>query len=78
MIIVPPADNRRLSPLTPPTPPPFSSFLRSPSPAHRPGFQPRRAKQRQLGVGGHEGVRRRAVDAHRRHLLAARAAARIL
>lgn len=58
--------------------PTFFFLLRSPSHAHRTGFQLRRTKQWQLGVGRHEGVRRCAVDAHKRHLLAPRSAARVL
>lgn len=56
----------------------FFLLLCSISHAHHSGFQPRRTKQWQHGVGGHEGVRHYAVDIHEHHLSAPRATVRPL
>lgn len=53
----------------------FFLLLCSISHAHHSGFQPRRTKQWQHGVGGHEGVRHYAVGVHEHHLSAPRAPA---
>lgn len=56
----------------------FFLLLCSISHAHHSGFQPRRTKQWQHGVGGHEEVRHYAVGVHKHHLSAPHTPARPL